>query len=395
MPPGVACNEADGPLSAASGMRILHLVSCRGWSSDAYWAASISAELARAGHPTTLVCRRGTEARVMDRARDVGVEDIAALGLLGGVHPRSDVADVRTLVRWMADADVVHVHRGKEHWLAALANRFAARPLPVVRTRHIVQAIRPHALNRWLYGRATSLVVTVSDAIRRQCVAAELLPAERVVALPGGVDCGRFRPDVDGGAYRRALGIPPGVPLIGLVAGLRVMKGHGVVVEAARILAARGRRFHVAFIGAGSFEASIRRAIDTADIADRVSMAGFVPDPPAAIAAFDVALYAALESDGMSRALFECLAAGKPLVATRVGVVPEVLRDGETALLVPAGEPGPLAAALERLLDDADLRRRLGAAASAAARARFSSAEVARALAAHYAGLVSAARQAA
>jgi glycosyltransferase involved in cell wall biosynthesis len=376
-------------------MRVLHVVSCRGWSSDAYWAASISAELARAGHPTTLVCRRGTEARVIDRARDLGVADVATLALLGGVHPRSDAADVSALVRRMAEADVVHVHRGKEHWLAALANRLAARPLPIVRTRHIVQAIRPHALNRWLYGRATSLVVTVSDAIRRQCVAAELLPAERVVALQGGVDCRRFRPDVDGGAHRRALGVPPDVPLIGLVAGLRVMKGHGVVVEAARALAARGHRFHVAFIGAGSFEAAIRRAVADAGIADRVSMTGFVADPPAAIAAFDVALYAALESDGMSRALFECLAAGKPVVATRVGVAPEVLSDGETALLVPAGEPAPLAEALDRLLDDAELRRRLGAAAGAAARARFSSGEVARALAAHYAGLVSAARLAA
>ena len=82
----------------------------------------------------------------------------------------------------------MHVHRGKEHWLAAVANRFAASPRPIVRTRHIVQAVRPHALNRWLYGRATSLVVTVTEAIRRQYVSAKLVPAERVVALPGGVD---------------------------------------------------------------------------------------------------------------------------------------------------------------------------------------------------------------
>ena len=91
-------------------------------------------------------------------------------------------------------------------------------------------------------------------------------------------------------------------------------------------------------------------------------MAGFVADLPAAIAAFDVALYAAFESEGMSRVLFEYLAMGKPVVATRVGVVPEVLEDGRTALLVPADEPGPLTEAIERLLDDAGLRARLGAA---------------------------------
>ena len=80
-------------------------------------------------------------------------------------------------------------------------------------------------------------------------------------------------------------------------------------------------------------------------------MAGFVADLPAAIAAFDVALYAAFESEGMSRVLFEYLAMGMPVVATRVGVVPEVLEDGRTALLVPAEEPGPLTAAIERLLE--------------------------------------------
>ena len=183
-------------------------------------------------------------------------------------------------------------------------------------------------------------MVTVTEAIRRQYVSAKLVPAERVVALPGGVDLGRFHPGVDGAGFRRSLGIAPDVPLVGLVAGLRVMKGHPVAVEVARRLAVRGRRVHMVFIGAGALEAGIRRAIADAGLEDRVSMAGFVADLPAAIAAFDVALYAAFESEGMSRVLFEYLAMGKPVVATRVGVVPEVLEDGRTALLVPAGRAG-------------------------------------------------------
>jgi len=365
-------------------------MSCRGWSSDAYWAAGITAELERAGHPATLVCKAGTEARVIDRARALGVERVTTLAFRSGVHARSDARDLRALVSWLPSADVVHVHRGKEHWLAAIANRVTDSPRPLVRTRHIVQAVRPHALNRWLYGRATSLVVTVTDAIRRQYVAAGLLPAERVVALPGGVDLAHFHPGVDGAAFRRSLGLAPDVPLIGLVAGLRVMKGHPVVVEVARRLAERGRRFHVVFIGGGALEASVRRSVADAGLDGHVSVAGFVADLPAAVAALDVALYAAFESEGMSRVLFEYLAMGKPVVATRVGVVPEVLEQGRTALLVPAEEPGPLAAALERLLDDAGLRARLGGEASALARERLSGARVAGALVAHYAQLAGA-----
>src|SRR5262249_48392266 len=106
-------------------MRILQLVSTRGWSSDAYWAARISSELERVGHHVTLVCKRGSGPRVIERARDLGVQRIETLRFASGVKPASDAGDVRRLIGWLDAADVVHVHRGKEHWLAALANRLS------------------------------------------------------------------------------------------------------------------------------------------------------------------------------------------------------------------------------------------------------------------------------
>jgi len=375
-------------------MRVLQLVSCRGWSSDAYWAAGISAELERAGHDVTLVCKRGSESRVIERAREAGAGRIETLGFAGGVKP-TDVSDLRRLVGWLGATDVVHVHRGKEHWLAALANRLSRTPRPLVRTRHIVQPIRPHVLNRWLYREATSLVVTVTEAIRRQYIAAELLPPERVVALPGGVDLVRFHPLLDGAAARRALGVVPDVPLIGLVSGLRVMKGHQVAIDAAARLAGAGRRFQMLFIGRGALESRIRQAIAAAGLASRITVVGFVPDVPVAMAALDLALYPAIESDGMSRVLFEYLAAAKPVVASRVGVVPEVLEDGKTALLVPAGDAAALAEAIDRLLDDAALGAKVGAAGNELARSCLSGAHVAGELARLYAGLIGGERPAA
>jgi glycosyltransferase involved in cell wall biosynthesis len=369
-------------------MKVLQLLSCRGWSSDAYWAARISAELERAGHEVTLVCKEGTEARVIQRARDAGASRITTLRFASGVKPRSELHDLMRLRDWLSDVDLVHVHRGKEHWLAALANRLAPRARPLVRTRHIVQPVRPHALNRWLYRRATSLIVTVTEAIRQQYIAGGLVPPERVVTLPGGVDLLRFHPQVDGGAARQSLGGAPNVPLIGLVSGLRHMKGHSVVVEAARRLG--DRRFQLIFIGQGPMEATIRQSIMTAGLTNRVRLVGFVHDLAAAIAALDLALYPVLESDGMSRVLFEYLAVGKAVVASRVGVVPEVLADRETALLVPAGEVSALVGALSQLLDDGMLRARLGAAGAELARTRLSGAALVGRLATQYGHLLGA-----
>ena len=371
-------------------MTILQIVSCRGWSSDAYWAARATVELERAGHDVTLVCKRRSEARVIRRARDAGVSRIETLTLTSGIGPLADVLDLRRLVAWLPAAQVLHVHRGKEHWLAALANRMSYLRRPLIRTRHIVQPVRPHALNRWLYGHATDQVVTVTEAIRRQLVAGGLGVERRVVTMPGGVDVDRFRPDAgpprDHG-IRATLGLPHDVPIIGLVSGFRVMKGHQTVVEAAARLAAGGRRFHLLLIGQGPFVPKVRAQVEASGLGDRISTLGFVDDLPATMAVLDVALYSALESDGMSRVLFEYLAAGVPVVASRVGVVPEILEDGRTALLVPPGEPEPLADAIARLLDDPGRRREIGAAGAALVRARYSGARLAEQLTALYLSL--------
>jgi len=111
-------------------VRILQLVSCRGWSSDAYWAARTTRELERRGHTVTLACLPGKEARVLDGMHREGVEPVTTLAFASGVHPGADGRDLVRLRRLLERADVVHVHRGKEHWLAAVANRLIARPRP-------------------------------------------------------------------------------------------------------------------------------------------------------------------------------------------------------------------------------------------------------------------------
>jgi glycosyltransferase involved in cell wall biosynthesis len=370
-------------------VRILQLVSCRGWSSDAYWAARVTRELERRGHEVTLGCRRGTERAVVERARAQGVSRVTMFWLAGGVRPGADAGDLRALRRAIRASDIAHVHRGKEHWLAVVAARLAGGR-PVVRTRHIAQAVRPHAGNRWLYGRATALVVAVTEAIRGQCLAARLLPPERIVTLPGGADVETYHPASADPEVRRRLGGEAGRPLVGVVAGLRVMKGHRIVIDALTQLARTGVHPRVVFVGRGAMEPALREAVAQAGLERQITFAGFAEDLPAVMTALDVGLYVPLESDGMSRVVFEYLAAGVPLVAARVGVVPEVLTDDVHAALVPAGDAGVLASALRALLDDAPRRARLGEAGRRLVVERYSGACLAAALESHYARLTAA-----
>jgi glycosyltransferase involved in cell wall biosynthesis len=359
-------------------------MSCRGWSSDAYWAARVSYELGRRGHEVTLGCRAGTEARVIDRVRAEGVERVVTFALTGGLHPVTDFADVRRLRTAYASTDVVHVHRGKEHWLAAVANRLSPTARPLVRTRHIVQPVRPHAANRWLYGRATDLVVTVTEAIRQQYLASGLLSSDRVITLLGGVDTARYSPRAQDPEMRRRLGAGPGEILVGVVGGLRAMKGHRVLIEAASRLESERLPLRFAVVGRGNQEAPLREALRRARLEGRFTLAGFAADLPAVLGALDVALYIPFESEGMSRVVWEYLAAGRPMIASRVGAVAEALADGEHALLVHAGDPDALAGALRRLAHDAVLRRRLGEAGRRLIETRYSGARVAATLEEHY-----------
>jgi glycosyltransferase involved in cell wall biosynthesis len=273
-----------------------------------------------------------------------------------------------------------------------VANLLTPTPRPLVRTRHIVHAVRPHAANRWLYGRATALVVTVSDAIRRQLVAAKVVSPDRAVTLPGGADADVYRPGPADPDVRRALGAGPDTLLAGMIAGFRVMKGHTTVVDAAARLGGRAPGF--VFVGRGSGEAAVRQALARRGLVDRFRLTGFVDDVATVMRALDVALYVPLESDGMSRVVFEYLAAGCPLIASRVGVVAEILGDGEHALLVPGGDVEALACAIARLAGDGALRAKLARAGRALVESRYSGARLAEALEAHYARLLDRSRSA-
>lgn len=361
-------------------LRVLHLMSCRGWSSDAYWAGRIAREQASRGYQVTFVARQGTERKVLSRLADLGVTDVQTMPFSGRREPHGLLRDVRRIAAWLPHHDIVHVHRGKEHWLAALAAVGSRARPPIVRTRHIVHPVRNHVLNRWLYRRATAHVVAVSGLIRDQYLMSRLLSAARVTALRGGVDAARFHPGVDGTAWRRELGIPAGAPLVGVLGGLRSMKGHAVFLTAARLLLARRPGVRFVLVGDGREAERLRALAQELGLGEAAMLVGAVPAPEIAVAAFDVAVYPSIASEGMGRVVFEYMAAGRPIVASRVGLASEVLEDGVNARLVAPGDAEGLAAAIERMLDDRDQARAFGAAARTLVEAHYAGPVVAEAL---------------
>ena len=214
-------------------------------------------------------------------------------------------------------------------------------------------------------------VIAVAEGQARYLREREGVPADKLVVVRNGIDLADFAPTPErqaAGARARAelLAGAPG-PLLGVVAALRPEKGHEVLFAALPALLRRRPGLVVACVGDGPARAAVAAAAGAAGVADCVRMLGARSDIPALLQAFDLVVlpsHPAVETLPLS--LIEAMAAGRAVVATRVGSVDELVQDGVTGRLVPPADPAALAAALEELL--ADPARR--AVCEAAGRAR-------------------------
>lgn len=218
-------------------------------------------------------------------------------------------------------------------------------------------------------------VLVNADAVRDWLIG-EGYDASTIVVIRNGVDMERFAGPPAGARLRHELGIPADAPLVTVVSRLTRLKGIEHFLEA--IAALKPRYPEARFLVVGETAPSDRDYLtELTDLAgalgvtDRVIFTGLRSDVPAVLGCADVAVMPSL-NEALSNVLLESMAAGAPVVATRVGGTPEALQDGETGLLVPPGDSGAIAAAVARLLDDRELAARLGRAARALIETRFS-----------------------
>ena len=265
--------------------------------------------------------------------------------------------------------DVVHAHQGEDVATLLLARLAAARhrcPLVVTvhcSVRHTVTGRSPRALFLRLVGGAVEArVLARADAVvalaRRtaQLLRRDGVPADAVHVIPSGFEPGTF-----GDRDREDAFAGFGRPRVGFVGRLAPSKRPDLLVRA---FAAMSREASLVVVGDGPLRERVEEMAASSVPRGRVHLQGFVEHTqvPRVLASLDV-LVLPSEYEELGSVLVEAMAAGVPVVATDVGGIPEVVRDGETGLLVPPGDVAALTAALDRLTADRELRRRLGEAA--------------------------------
>lgn len=312
----------------------------------------------------------GPEGELLSRARRT--TRLIVIPELGrSISPRADLVAFWKLYRLMRREryDIVHTHSSKAGVLGRLAAWLAGTPI-IVHTLHslVFHDYQPRPVN-WtlrMIKRAlapiTDHYISVSALIAERALAAGVGSPERFSTIYSGMELDWFlNGDHDGAGVRARLGIPPDAPVVGKIARLFKLKGHEQLLDALPAVVARHPDVRFLLVGDGVLAEHLRARCQQLGVVENVVFAGLVEREqiPEMIAAMDVLVHTSLR-EGLARVLPQALAMGKPCVAFDLDGAPEVVIPGRTGELVPPGDTRALAQAINRLLDDGQLRRRMG-----------------------------------
>lgn len=312
--------------------------------------------------PATVAAPQGAERAEQLRADGVEVIEVHRTG-------KADLWRWGPLVEHLRRrrVDVLHGHMlGSSLW-AGVLGRLAGVPVSIAHEHGWPGGRAPFraTLDRLVVGRLCAAYVAVSDADAGRLVADHGVPSERVVVIPNGID----PPKGDPSGVREALGLGPGNEMVVAVGRLHPHKDLATLVRAVGLLAARRPALRLLVAGDGEERTGLA-ALAASEAPGVVRLLGDRDDVPALLAAAD-AWASSSATEGTPLALLEAMAAGLPIVATDVGGVPDVVRDGREAVLVAPGDPGALAGALDRVLTDRGSAAGLGRAARERHAARY------------------------
>ena len=337
------------------------------------------AEAVRGKQEFFVACLSGADGVNAQRLQALGVPviDLRARNL-------RDVAAFRRLLAAIREhrIELIHAHLTYSSIWSAIASRLTG--VPAIASLHVspraTRTLKDSALHRVatdlrdrlmraILNRWSRIVVMVSGALRDDYLARGLKSAKMRV-VHNGIELDRFRRPRDESRARleRELNIPSGVPIVATVAVLRPKKGIEVLLEA--VPQVRNAVFVI--IGDGPLRDEWTRIAESRGVADRVRWAGYRKDVDALLAGCDLFVHPSLD-DAFPTVLLEAMAAGLPIVASRVGGIPEIVTPGVTGELVPPGDARALASAINALLGSDDTLRLMRAAAESHA-SRFSTA---------------------
>jgi glycosyltransferase involved in cell wall biosynthesis len=320
------------------------------------------------GHRAVLVAHG--EGELHRRAREG--PDLFALAPRNEVDLSAAWKLSRLIRQWQPE--IVHAHDPHAVAMAGLALSFSApEPRPrLVASRRVDFHLQKHSFSRWKY-RQVDLFVAASGAIRDVLVQ-DGIPARQIVVVHDGIDVAKIGrlPALD---IRAEFWLPHGAPVIANVGALVPHKGQKYLIDAMTRVLRKVPDAHLIIFGEGELRPALERQIKEAHLEKHVLLAGFRPDVLQLVKTADFFVMSSV-TEGLGSTVLDAMAMKLAVVGTRAGGLPEAIADGHTGLVVPPAHAQDLAKAIVRLLKDAPLRARMGAAGHARVSEQFGVAQM-------------------
>ncbi len=358
-------------MRSSSNLRILHLVAIRGKGGTGASTLALVEGLADRGHEVAVVCfKRGLLYKTLVGKNKVRL--ITGIKMAPGFRPNHWFKDLRRLYPFVREfkPHIIHTHSSPDYWLGFILSLMTGSPL--VRTRHIPVPLIPHPFNTMLY-RKTAAVVAVSHAVGNGYFRGGIWDPQKVRVIYDGVDLRRFNCSLNGQGVRMEVGAAPGEVLVGSVSRYSKVKGLPHFLEALEKVMVWDERVKGIVLGRVKNKilyGRLRDWVKSRGLEERIHLLGPREDVERVLAALDVAVLASVGSEGSSRVALEAGATGKPMVATRVGALPEVVVDGKTGFIVSPWDVEAMSRALTELLDP-ETRKKMGRNAEVRTRRLF------------------------
>jgi glycosyltransferase involved in cell wall biosynthesis len=329
----------------------------------------------------------GTEGEFASQVRAMGVPcRVASLSPLDRRHPAAGIVSIGSVVRLALRhrASIIHTNEAPCFQPAG----YAARLLGIPAISH-VRFPNGRSGYEWFLRPGFARALFVSQALLNEALGeAPSVFEGRSSVLHDGVEPQPVWSAAERAHRRRELGLPVDRPLVGIAGQIAEVKGIWEFIAAAQLISARDDRTCFAVLGddlktAGTLRHAMEERVAASGLTSRFTFLGFRSDAPAVVQAFDL-IAVPSHVEPLGNATLEAMAAGRPVVGSRVGGIPEMVVDGETGMLVPPRDPAALASALEQILTSPELAERMSAAARRRAQEAFGLAAHGARLQAHY-----------
>ncbi len=250
---------------------------------------------------------------------------------------------------------ILNSHSSRDSWHSVFVKSFFCKNLRLIRTRHLSTPISKNIFSKFLY-KTPDVIITTGESIRQRMIEINKFDAQKIISIPTGVDINLF-------SYR---GIIPSLNkekdhiYIGTISILRSWKGLDYFIYAIKILVKSYKNLKFFITGDGPQKGNLINLAQKIGVDKYIEFLGYREDIPGILASLDILVHPSTGHEGVPQIILQALAMKKPVIATNVGSIPEIIKNQKTGLLIKPRSPQEIAKAISFLIEDKNIAKELG-----------------------------------